>query len=798
MRSPFLLMIAAVAVLVSGCGSNELIGEEVPNTPPDTQVEATPPNLDATSFTIDLYWSGSDPDGRVEYYEWVVTSNGEDNVFSAADTTGADKWNKTFVSDSTFVVSADIADFPDDIENPQLDDPEVIRFWQTHTFVIRAVDDRGVADPTPATVSFTATTLTPRIKVVEPNFPLATTCSQGPLALSFRWEATDPDNADGGPDAVRYVLLEWGGPADLCLTDVTYGREEPIKNLPESAWGPWIPYDAGEDSGTVKRYPILEQPEGTSFLFAVQARDVAGAVTPVFTFGDNVIHVKTTSQKFPLLTVAESNLGTVSNLNGKGNIQEFDIVAGQPLDFEWSADASNYGGLVDGYRWGFNVADPENEEDPGWAVPWGQWTEAARPTGFAQGAPTFVVQVRDNSGSVTRLLYQFQVIQVKARKDQRPLLLIDDSDERNKPSIDSLFDSQWESNLVGVQDFSTASDVVDIIDTGSRLSFAQINNYRALIWLVSSDDRSFYSRFQPESAERAPFNWLDIYQKFVGNVMLVGPRAMNKALDSSLNLITPIVLNTSLFSPQGLGVTENAQGQLVNVGTIRYPYTAWCLESVDTVFSSNPGSLNNSRLRTLGCDSYTYARVSQQYVERYRPSPSRVGNLYPQEVRTRIGDPDVSESIRFLFAELSMGSEEFYDVNAANRAGITLTVRDCQVPMYEAIARMDVDNVEIMEPLDLDEDYRIDTQERLVSNTTNDDGETVKDCPAVTIQNRQTSSVTGASIVIASTQYTDTKQNGSVPFEDYLWGFNPLSFQRTEVKAAVEWILLNQWGLNEE
>lgn len=798
MRSRFFFLIAAAAFLATGCGSNELIGEEVPNTPPDTQVEATPPNLDATSFTIDLYWSGADPDGRVEYYEWVVTSNGEDNVFSAADTTGVDKWNKTFVSDSTFVVSADIPDFPADVDNPLLDDPQVIRYWQTHTFVIRAVDDRGVADPTPATVSFTATTLTPRVTVTEPNFPLATTCSQGPRALSFRWEATDPDNSDGGPEAVRYVLREWGGPEDLCLTDVTYRRLEPIKNLPESAWGPWIPYDAGEDSGVVKRYPILEQPEGTSFLFAVQARDVSGAVTPVFEFGKNVIHVKTTSQKFPLMTVTEGNLGTVSNLNGRGNIKEFDIVAGQPLEFEWGADASNYGGLIDAYRWGFNVADPENEEDPGWAVPWGQWSEAARPTGFAQGAPTFVVQVRDNSGQITRLLYQFQVIQVKARKDQRPLLLIDDSDESGRPSIENLFDSQWESNLVGVQNFSTASDVVDIIEVGNRLSFAQINDYQAVIWLVSSDDRSYYYRFRPETADSTPFNWLDIYQKFVGNVMLIGPRVMRNATDSAFNLVTPIVLNTSLPPAAGLGVTENAQGQFVNVGTLRYPYTAWCLESIDTVTSPNAGALEVSGLRTLACDSYTYARVSQQYVQRYRPSASRVGNLYPQPVRTRVGEQNLPDDIVLLFGELSMGTEEFYNENAPNRAGITLSIRDCQVPMYEAIARMDVDNVDVMEPLDLAEDYRIDTQPRLVGTFVTNEGEVIENCPAVRQQNRETSTVTGAPIVIASTQYTGTKQNGSVPFEDYLWGFNPLSFQRTEVKAAIEWILLNQWGLNEE
>lgn len=406
------------------------------------------------------------------------------------------------------------------------------------------------------------------------------------------------------------------------------------------------------------------------------------------------------------------------------------------------------------------------------------------------------MQARDYSGGVTRVLLDLQVIPLKRRADQRPLLFVDDSDERNSPSIEAFFDQEWERHLSGVTGFSPVDDVFDVTASGATLDFRRLNDYRAVLWIVSSDTRTFVAnRLAPRPAGRSPHNWLETYQKYVGNVMLAGPRVMSGFIEN-INLIQPVVFDLDQSPPAGLGSTETIDGESVNVGTRRYPYTAWCLESVDFVRAPNIGQLGESGRRSTGCDVSAYARVTSAYVERYGPSPVQVGNLRPTSAREAAGDPSAPREDQDLFSEFGATFDEFYDRNVAERP-ILLTLRDCQVPMYEAIARMDVDNVEVMQPVDRDEAYHLPVRERLVPTRVDPvTGNVVEDCPAVR-EGRETSTVTGAPIVIASTQYVDTKQNGLAPFEDYVWGFNPISYQPAEVAAAIEWILLNQWGLNQ-
>ncbi|HKK70293.1 MAG TPA: hypothetical protein VKA86_03685 [Candidatus Krumholzibacteria bacterium] len=801
----------ALVLFAAGCADEALIGERVPNSAPDTQVEATPPNLGASTFRITLFWSGSDLDGTVDGYEWIITDNGSDGILSPSDTTGT--WNYTESTDSTFVVSADIPDFGPDVENPGIDDVEDVRYWQTHTFLVRAVDDRGRRDPSPAHVSFTATTLAPKIEIDRPTVPATPSCVEGPLALSFGWTAEDPDDTRGGVAEVRYLLIEIGGPDDRCLTDTQFRDSNPVASAPETAWSEWIPYEAGQDSGRVKRYRILEQPVGTSYIFAVQARDVAGAVTPTFDWGVNVRHVKTTRNKFPLLTVTESNLGTTVGA-GTSTLLRFDIVAGQPLDFSWRAEAESYGGVIEAFRYGFGVVDPNDEEDPNWSVPWGpSWRTARRPTGFSQGSPNFVLQVRDNSGSVSRISYQFQVIQIKARKDQRPLLVVDDDTGGGEiPTpirrIDQQWDEEWRRTLLRVQGFASASDMIDTATDANRLTFSLLNDYRAVIWLVRTGQSSFMTtRFAPPNPRGARFNWLQVYQKFVGNVMLAGPAAAMQSVQTNTSDFTdfpmPLVLNTSDGGNNGLGTIVDAEGRTVNVGTLRYAYTSWCLDTIDwvrpfRVYGERDGA---PRRRRIGCESYTYARVSPDFVSEFRPTVQEVTHLRPTEIRLRAGDTTVDPQLLDRQNLAALGAEEFYNVNAANRP-VLVSPRECQTPMFLAVARMDVDNAEVMEPEDLPERYRVGVQERLVNLTESPpgSGQLVDDCPAVTLARRSTSTITHAPVAIASTQYLRerTKQGGTLLTEDYIWGFNPLTFERAEFDAVMDWILLTRWGLNDE
>ena len=776
------LAAACFVVLGAGCAEETILGERIPNAAPDTQVEAAPPARQATTFLIELFWSGSDPDGEVVAYEWIITNNGPNNVVSAADTARA--WRRTTATDSTFVVSADIPEFPLDLENPDLDEVDEIRFWQTHTFFVRAVDDRGRKDPTPARVSFTATTLAPSVRITQPRvLANVNTCTLAPLAPAFGWQGVDPDNPESEDVAeVRYALIQ----LQNCYTDLTFRQDDPISRLRDQDWSAWIPYDAGADSGKFKRFPILDAPVQTPFLFVVQARDVAGAVTPTFEWNVNVRHFRTSTSNFPLLSVTEANLGSETK-TGVNNIIRRDLVAGQPLVFEWSATASSYGGIVQEYRYGFNVLDPNNEDDPGWSVPWGPtWRRAVRQTGFAEGTPNFVVQARDNSGAISRFVYQFQVIQVKPRRDQRPLLLVDDVDYGRDPIVQELFQSQWRDLLTSVQNFSPTFDLVYAQGTqAADLDFAKVNDYRAVIWLLTGNENSFVARnLAPQGRTNSRFNWLEVYQRESGNVFMAGRQAMSVwTKDSTFLVRFPYLLNYGQRPPVALG-TQDVAGREVNVGTLRYPYTGWCLETVDQVNPNEPiaGETNRQR-RTTACDSYVYAMVSPSYVSRFLATPQQVPNLLPKTIRsTQIGG-----AAREL-STIGLAYEEFYNRNSGNEP-FTVRLRDCQTPMFTAVARMDVDNSTIMQPSAVDPAWHIDPIAPLVNKAT---------CPAVNVENRTTSRVSGAPIAVASTQYIGTKQNMGLPQEDYLFGFNPLGFQLSQVRTVVEWILLRQWGLNDD
>ena len=151
--SLFLALAALLLLLGSGCGpSTELTGTPIPNSLPDTWVTARPPDIIEAGFVVQFFWSAADPDGRIDRYQWRISDNGTDGI-SAQDTLTIDPatgdtlnpWFDILSADSTFLVTADIPDFPTDPDGFN-------RSYQTHTFWVRAIDDDGGIDPSPAFV----------------------------------------------------------------------------------------------------------------------------------------------------------------------------------------------------------------------------------------------------------------------------------------------------------------------------------------------------------------------------------------------------------------------------------------------------------------------------------------------------------------------------------------------------------------------------------------------------------------------------------------------------------------------
>lgn len=105
------------------------------NLPPETVVTGAPAESSAAFYQVHLKWYGVDEDGVVDYYEYAVTDS---NKTPGEDEPGFSGFFKTTRTDSVFFLPAD---------NPQT---------LGHRFYVRAVDNEGKNDPTPAWVYFVA------------------------------------------------------------------------------------------------------------------------------------------------------------------------------------------------------------------------------------------------------------------------------------------------------------------------------------------------------------------------------------------------------------------------------------------------------------------------------------------------------------------------------------------------------------------------------------------------------------------------------------------------------------------
>jgi len=260
----------------SSLGEVDAFTTLVPNGPPETQITGTPPVLGQTSFEVIFAWSGSDADGAVIGYEWRISDNGADGIIDVGDTLGLD-WSFTTVTDSKFVVSADMADFP---ANTDL-------FWQSHTFFVRAVDDDDARDPSPAQVSFTATTQPPSVQISSPIG--SASCTDVVGGTLVQWSGDDPDASNGMPTDVRWILLEGAPPGGGdCWTLTEFNTADPFAGVSadDPRWSGW--FDLSLNSGV----SLPSRPADTAVLLGVQVRDAAGATSTGFAWNVEVLGLR--------------------------------------------------------------------------------------------------------------------------------------------------------------------------------------------------------------------------------------------------------------------------------------------------------------------------------------------------------------------------------------------------------------------------------------------------------------------------------------------------------------------------
>lgn len=559
-------MVAVLIAALAGCNDNEIGPDKrKPNQPPQTILSSGPPDSTyGTNYKVHLFWSGSDPDGTIDHYDYIMVDhpaandsiaagdpNYENQVVVVIPEADDPHWTSTSASDTLIVTKADTLRV-NPAPPPGSSDSQVRRhndfvrlqsFQRWHTFFVRAVDNEGSVDLTPEYRSFNAQTLAPNVALRPPVDPKLSQFS-GPRTIVFSWDGSD-DTGEGifiDPIAARWTILQTRKDQQQQYV----GYPDTLYRLPPSAWKPWQRWDARDRSGrqAIVRnlLPAGSGPNNGFYLFAVQAMDEAGAVTPIFdahTIGkNNVAKVFVNDQVGATLVVEERFLGASSFVAGSRPVR-LDVAAGQPISFKWRGDASGYGGEIVAYRYGWNISDPSNDQL--WEQGWCGTCRSAPVRAFNSGTQRFFLECRDNAETITRAEFELVVRQVTRRLD---LLFVDDSRHPQGASdpAESQEDQRWRRTIDSLQvradargqhfDFDYSRDWYDVINDRQNFPppLPTVFDYKTVVWTVVNNGGSaintladFFDPFvQRNQNAVVAFNYLSVYVDNGGEFWLMG------------------------------------------------------------------------------------------------------------------------------------------------------------------------------------------------------------------------------------------------------------------------------------
>ena len=214
--------------------------------------------------------------------------------------------------------------------------------------------------------------------------------------MGIAWDGQDVDSPAPDKKPVDYIYKL----VDLQALNppISFLTAQPnfvIFQHPEAKEIPWTLQSADTLTTTFFLAP-------SSYMFAVRAIDIAGAVQPTVGYtragGEPGNALKFQAQQGggnPDMCITEPSLGTECDLRGAGSI-EWEVPVNAPLRFNWSADVSAYGGTIEGFNWGVNIPDVEKDgPGSGWTG-WSKGTANLTPIVFKNpGINVVYIKARD-------------------------------------------------------------------------------------------------------------------------------------------------------------------------------------------------------------------------------------------------------------------------------------------------------------------------------------------------------------------------------------------------------------------
>ncbi len=155
----YIILITGLLFVLTGC-EKEITGELNTNQPPETTVFVqNDDTLNTTPSVQTLFWDGRDPDGFITGF-----------FYTFAENPGPNDWTFTKERSETFALRITGTD-------------------TTYLFQVKAVDDLGAEDPSPARQFFPIVNSAPEVNWLPNNIIPDTTFT----VASFFWSAGDPD-----------------------------------------------------------------------------------------------------------------------------------------------------------------------------------------------------------------------------------------------------------------------------------------------------------------------------------------------------------------------------------------------------------------------------------------------------------------------------------------------------------------------------------------------------------------------------------------------------------------------------
>jgi hypothetical protein len=809
-----LTMSVALIAIAAGCSVNtELGGTKIPNSRPDTRVTGQPPTLLEAGFAVQFNWTGSDPDGRVRGYQWKISDNGVDGI-SPRDTltfdplTGAElhPWNFTTANDSIFLVLADQADFPSDTDG----DP---RSFRSHTLFIRSMDDNGAVDPSPATMSFTSTTLVPTGRVVYPGLS-----NQGfklvPPTVNMGWVGDDPDFDLRAPTKTRFLwkpaINDAGG---SIRTPHEYNLHyAEVLNFDDPEWSEWLPY-APLDADRQVAFP--DQPANEYFLFAVQVQDTAGAVSVGLGYQIEVGHVKILADFFkPAVNLVENFLGAAPS-------SEFtsEIAGGQPLNFAWTADASGYNGKVVSYRHGWDLVSADDPNDPGWAVPPGlsEQNLFATERAFQEGNHSFILRVEDDSGQVRLMVWNLRVVPFVDRDFQQEIMVLDQvvdhlvqnwPDQAGAPRNDESYRNPWWHFLAdGAGGVANINWERDWLDHTAQINYSDVVKYKVVLCYSQFNDgaqaHQMFRQFRAVS-DVDRFVWLTPYQQKGGNLFLVGGSSMESFLEGKPNYMVPMIFDTReeilVVNGQsyevGFGTKELPNGTRVQRGPLMYPYATAGISALDWTSPNTKTIYNRPHVarfdRAVDCVGLKGVVLDDAFKSFHTIGPGVVADTMFTEPEIDWHDTvdAAADTMRLFHLTFPFRNDEFINANISTRSTV-ITPQACPdapgspdgmcvEPMFRGISRFDYIR-----------NYRWERGEADWPSSRYDTFALEDGCGPLALTSfgeTQNGSVrtNGKTYGYFSYKVVEDKP---VQKADVYWGFDPYRFDHNESRKAIRWVL---------